>query len=55
MRYIIAVLWSFLGIRNKKRALEDEADLKVIHLILSGIIIAALFVCSLQLIIYLII
>ena len=47
MKTIRAVLWSFIGIRNSKEYQKDISSLKPINVIVTGIILAVLFVLSL--------
>lgn len=41
---VIAVLWSFFGVRQRAAHARDVAALKPLHLIVIGILIAALFI-----------
>jgi hypothetical protein len=47
-----AVAWSFLGIRTRSGYDSDRINLKPIHVILAGLILAFLFVLTLILIVY---
>lgn len=47
-----AVAWSFLGIRKQSGYDSDRADLKPIHVILAGLILAFVFILILILIVY---
>jgi len=49
---VLAVLWSFLGIRKRNAYLQDANQLKPIHLIVVGLVLAALFVVSLVFFVY---
>ena len=42
-----AVLWSFLGVRRKAAYEKDAAELNPVHVIIAGILAAALFVAVL--------
>jgi hypothetical protein len=42
-----AVFWSFLGIRKKNDYEQDAAHLNPVHVILAGLIAAAVFVLTL--------
>lgn len=46
-----AVLWSFLGIRNKDEAQTDMANLSLTQVIVVGIVGAVLFVLTLVLLV----
>jgi hypothetical protein len=48
---IKAVLWSFFGIRKKSGYEQDAAQLNPVHVIIAGIIAAAIFVIALILIV----
>lgn len=50
-----AVLWSFLGIRKKGDYESDAAKLNPVHVILAGLIAAALFVLTLVWIVHLVV
>ena len=47
MQTMSAVLWSFLGVRKAKSHSEDMAKLNPIHVIIVGLLAAALFVFGL--------
>lgn len=47
MQTFSAVLWSFLGVRKGKGHADDMAKLNPIHVILVGLLAAALFVFGL--------
>lgn len=44
---IKAVLWSFLGIRKQSGYEQDTAQLNPLHVIIAGVLCAALFVMTL--------
>lgn len=46
-----AVLWSFLGIRKKSAYEKDAAQLNPVHVIIAGLIGAAIFITVLVLIV----
>jgi hypothetical protein len=46
-----AVLWSFLGIRKKSAYEQDAAQLNPVHVIIAGLIGAAIFITVLVLIV----
>ncbi len=47
-----AVAWSFLGVRKRRDLESDAAQLNPLHLIIAGLIGAALFVVVLLLIVH---
>ena len=46
-----AVLWSFFGVRKKSAYDEDTQKLNPVHVIIAGIIAAALFVLGLLMVV----
>jgi len=46
-----AVLWSFFGVRGKSDYEKDSARLNPVHVIIAGVIAAALFVLTLIMIV----
>ncbi len=48
---IKAVLWSFLGIRKKSAYEQDAAQLNPVHVIIAGLIGAAIFISILVVIV----
>ena len=50
-----AVLWSFFGVRKKSDYDEDVQNLNPVHVIVAGIIAAALFVLCLLMIVKLVV
>jgi hypothetical protein len=42
-----AVFWSFFGIRKKTAGERDQVTIKLVHVIVAGVIGAALFVATL--------
>jgi hypothetical protein len=46
-----AVLWSFLGLRKKSAYEQDAAQLNPVHVIIAGLIGAAIFITVLVLIV----
>ena len=47
LQTVKAVLWAFLGIRRRNAHENDLAKLKPVHVIIAGIVLAALFVLGL--------
>jgi len=47
LRTLLAVVWSFLGIRKSKDLERDVSELNPLHLVIAGIVVAALFVGAL--------
>lgn len=47
LRTLLAVLWSFFGVRKKKDLERDVSELNPIHLVVAGVIVAAIFVGAL--------
>lgn len=50
-----AVLWSFIGIRKRKDYEQDAAELNPIHVLIAGVIAAAIFVITLIVIVRIVI
>jgi hypothetical protein len=48
---VLAVVWSFLGIRRRADYAKDLAQLNPIHVVVAGIVGAALFVIALMLLV----
>jgi hypothetical protein len=48
---VLAVVWSFLGIRRRADYAKDVAQLNPIHVVVAGVIGAALFVLVLVLLV----
>ena len=46
-RTIVAVLWSFVGLRSRKAFQQDIAQLNPIHIIAVGLVLGLLFVLGL--------
>ena len=46
-RTVMAVLWSFIGLRSRSEFQKDVAQLNPIHLIAVGLVLALLFVLGL--------
>lgn len=46
-----AVLWSFLGIRKKSGYEQDAAQLNPVHVVIAGVIGAAIFIATLVIIV----
>ena len=47
LRAVVAVLWSFIGLRSRSEFNKDVAQLNPIHLIAVGLVLALLFVLGL--------
>ena len=47
LRTLLAVLWSFFGVRKRRDLERDVSELNPIHLVVAGVIVAALFVGAL--------
>ena len=47
LRTLRAVVWSFLGIRKSKDLERDVSELNPLHLVVAGVVVAALFVGAL--------
>jgi len=43
-RTLLAVLWSFFGVRKAKDLERDVSELNPLHVVIVGVIVAALFV-----------
>ena len=48
---VLAVVWSFLGIRRRADYAKDVAQLNPIHVVIAGVVGAALFVIVLVLLV----
>jgi hypothetical protein len=46
-RTLLAVLWSFFGVRKSKDLERDVSELNPLHVVIVGVIVAALFVGAL--------
>lgn len=51
LRTAQAVAWSFLGIRRRADYAKDVAELNPVHVVIAGIVGAALFVAALALLV----
>ena len=47
VRTLLAVVWSFFGVRKSKDLERDLSELNPLHLVVAGIVVAALFVGAL--------
>ena len=54
LQAVLAVFWSFLGVRKGKDYLKDTQQLKPVQVIIAGIIGAALFIATLLFIVSLV-
>ena len=46
-RTLLAVVWSFFGVRKSKDLERDVGELNPLHLVIAGVAVAALFVVAL--------
>ena len=46
-RTLLAVVWSFFGVRKRRDLERDVGELNPVHLVVAGLVIAALFVVAL--------
>ncbi len=51
LQTVRAVFWSFFGVRKKSDYEQDAAQLNPVHVVIAGVIAAALFVAGLILIV----
>ena len=51
LRTLLAVAWSFFGVRKSRDLERDVAELKPLHVILVGLAVAAAFVVALVLLV----
>jgi len=47
LRTLLAVVWSFFGVRKSKDLERDVSELNPLHLVVAGVVVAALFVGAL--------
>ena len=52
---VLAVFWSFFGVRKGRKLVEDAGSIKPLHLIAAGLMGALLFVLALILIVRIVI
>ena len=50
-RTLLAVLWSFFGVRKAKDLERDASELNPLHVVIAGVVVAALFVAALFLLV----
>jgi Protein of unknown function (DUF2970) len=50
-RTLLAVAWSFFGVRKSKDLERDVSELNPLHVVIAGVIVAALFVVALVLLV----
>ena len=43
-RALLAVVWSFFGVRKSKDLERDVSELNPLHVVIAGVLVAALFV-----------
>jgi hypothetical protein len=46
-RTLLAVVWSFFGVRKSKDLERDVSELNPLHLVVAGLLVAAIFVATL--------
>ena len=46
-RTLLAVAWSFFGVRKSKDLERDVGELNPLHVVIAGVVVAALFVVAL--------
>ena len=46
-RTLLAVVWSFFGVRKSRDLERDASELNPVHLVVAGVVVAALFVGAL--------
>jgi Protein of unknown function (DUF2970) len=46
-RTLLAVAWSFFGVRKSKDLERDVSELNPLHIVVAGVVVAALFVVAL--------
>jgi hypothetical protein len=46
-RTLLAVVWSFFGVRKSRDLERDVSELNPLHLVVAGVVVAALFVAAL--------
>ena len=51
LRTVRAVAWSFFGVRKSRDLERDVAELKPAHVVLVGVVVAAIFVVALVLLV----
>ena len=47
VRTLLAVVWSFFGVRKSKDLERDLSELNPLHLVVAGLVVAAIFVATL--------
>ncbi len=47
LRTLLAVAWSFFGVRKSKDLERDVSELNPLHLVVAGVLVAAIFVGTL--------
>jgi uncharacterized membrane protein len=55
LRTVIAVLWSFIGIRKNSGFQEDIANIKPLHILAVGVVMALMFVIGLIVVVNLVV
>jgi hypothetical protein len=46
-RTLLAVLWSFFGVRKSRDLERDAGELNPVHIVIAGVVVAAIFVGAL--------
>jgi hypothetical protein len=46
-RTLLAVVWSFFGVRKSRDLERDVSELNPLHVVIAGVLVAALFVVAL--------
>ena len=44
VRTLLAVVWSFFGVRKSRDLERDASELNPVHLVVAGVVVAAIFV-----------
>jgi hypothetical protein len=47
LRTLLAVVWSFFGVRKSRDLERDVSELNPLHVVIAGVLVAALFVVAL--------
>ena len=55
LKTIKAVLWSFFGVRKQSDHAEDVAKLNPVHIVVAGLLAAAVFIATLLLIVQIVV
>jgi amino acid transporter len=52
LRTLLAVAWSFFGVRKSKDLERDVGELNPLHLVIAGVVVAMLFVGALIMLVH---